>query len=547
MSSSQTPVGAEQPIDYEGIDPDVYHRRWAILAVLCTSLMIVIIGNTSLNVAIPTLGQDLGASTSALQWMVDAYALIFAGLLFTAGTLGDRFGRKGALQGGLFLFLVGAILASVATSAGEVIVGRATMGVAAAFIMPSTLSILTNVFPSHERPKAIAMWAGISGGGAALGPIASGFILEHFHWGWVFRINVPIILIALVAGAFVVPRSKDPTGEPLDLPGAALSIVALSSLVYAIIEGPHDGWTAPVTLACFGIAIVSTALFILRELNTDHPMLDLRLFRDRRFSVASGGMTLTFFAMFGTFFLVSLYFQLVLGYTPLESGLLQLPMAFIMMFTAPQAPKLVARFGPNRVVPAGLVFTAVGLGVFSQMAVDSPLAFIYLSIVPLAFGMALTMTPLTTMIMASVPLNRAGVGSAMNDTTRELGGALGVAILGSAVASVFSRDMAPVADRFTDAHAASEITSGLPGVFKVAGELGRAGSQHPDAALIPQAIEAGQAAFVNGMGLAAGLGSAIVVIAAVFSWRLLPGRDWVNPMERLTAAELDSGAVPVLE
>lgn len=547
MSASEIPVGAEQPIDYEGIDPDVYHRRWAILVVLCTSLMIVIIGNTSLNVAIPTLGQDLGASTSALQWMVDAYALIFAGLLFTAGTLGDRFGRKGALQGGLLLFLVGAILASVATSAGEVIVGRATMGVAAAFVMPSTLSILTNVFPSHERPKAIAMWAGISGGGAALGPIASGFILEHFHWGWVFRINVPIILIALVAGAFVVPRSKDPTSQPLDLPGAALSIIALSSLVYAIIEGPHEGWTAPITLACFGLAVGAMALFILRELNTDHPMLDLRLFRDRRFSVASGGMTLTFFAMFGTFFLVSLYFQLVLGYTPLESGLLQLPMAFIMMFTAPQAPKLVARFGPNRVVPAGLAFTAVGLGVFSQVAVDSPLAFIYLAIVPLAFGMAITMTPLTTMIMASVPLNRAGVGSAMNDTTRELGGALGVAILGSAVASVFSRDMTPIADQFTDANAAAEVTSGLPGVFKVAGELGRAGSQHPDAALIPQVIEAGKAAFVNGMGLAAGLGSAIVVIAAVLSWRLLPGRDWVDPMETVTAAELDSAAVPVLE
>ena len=215
--------------DYE-IEPAIYQRRWAILAVLCTSLMIVIIGNTSLNVAIPTLGKELEASTTSLQWMVDAYSLIFAGLLFTAGTLGDRFGRKGALQGGLVLFLVGAMVASVAASSGTVIAGRAIMGVAAAFVMPSTLSILTNVFPAHERPKAIATWAGISGGGAALGPIASGFILEHFHWGWVFRINVPIIIGALVAGAVIVPKSKDPEEQPLDLPGAGLSIVALVSL-----------------------------------------------------------------------------------------------------------------------------------------------------------------------------------------------------------------------------------------------------------------------------------------------------------------------------
>src|SRR5690606_6692862 len=194
----------------------------------------------------------------------------------------------------------------------------------------------------------IALWAGISGGGAALGPVASGFLLEHFHWGWVFRINVPIILVALFAGAKVVPKSKDPEQQPLDLPGAALSIVGLGALVYAIIEAPNHGWFATNTLVVFAVAVAALVLFVLRELATDHPMLDLRLFKDRRFSVASGGMTLTFFAMFGTFFLVAQYFQLVLGYSPLESGLLQLPMAFIMMFVSPQAPKLVARFGSAR-------------------------------------------------------------------------------------------------------------------------------------------------------------------------------------------------------
>ncbi|MCB0964304.1 MAG: MFS transporter, partial [Acidimicrobiales bacterium] len=309
------------PIIEHEIDPTVYRRRWATLAVLCTSLMIVIIGNTSLNVAIPTLARELDASTSQLQWMVDAYSLVFAGLLFTAGTLGDRFGRKGALQAGLVVFLGGTILASTADAAGTVIAGRAVMGVAAAFVMPSTLSILANVFPVAERPKAIAIWAGIAGGGAAIGPVASGFLLEHFFWGSVFLVNVPMIALALGAGAVLVPTSKDPDQVPLDLPGAGLSIVGLGSLVYGIIEGPSHGWTSPETLATFAVSALALVLFVARERRTDHPMIDLHLFRDRRFSVASGGMTLTFFAMFGTFFLVAQYFQLVLGYSPLKSGL----------------------------------------------------------------------------------------------------------------------------------------------------------------------------------------------------------------------------------
>ena len=349
--------------DYE-IEPAIYQRRWAILAVLCTSLMIVIIGNTSLNVAIPTLARELHAPTSSLQWMVDAYSLVFAGLLFTAGTIGDRFGRKGALQAGLGLFLVGAAVASMADSANQIIASRAIMGVAAAFVMPSTLSILTNVFPSHERPKAIAIWAGISGGGAAIGPIASGYLLEHFWWGSVFLVNLPVIVVALVAGAILVPTSKDPEEQPLDIPGAALSIVALASLVYGIIEGPAKGWGSSATLTTFAISAVAMGLFIWRESTARYPMLDLRLFRDRRFSVASGGMTMTFFAMFGTFFLVAQYFQLVLGYSPFQSGLLQLPMALVMMSLAPNIPKFVARFGAARVVPVGLSLIGLGLVAF---------------------------------------------------------------------------------------------------------------------------------------------------------------------------------------
>lgn len=511
----QTDATLEPEIAHE-IAPEIYHRRWMILAVLCTSLMIVIIGNTALNVALPTLARELDASTSDLQWMVDSYALVFAGLLFTAGTLGDRFGRKGALQFGLALFLVGAGLATVADSSEAVILARAVMGVAAAFVMPSTLSILTNVFPAHERPKAIAIWAGISGGGAAIGPVASGALVEHFWWGSVFLVNVPFILVAIVAGALIVPTSKDPESDPLDIPGALLSIVGLSALVYAIIEGPHWGWTDTATLATFGLAAVALGLFVVRELTARYPMLDLRYFSDRRFSVASAGMTLTFFAMFGTFFLVAQYFQLVLGYSPLESGLFQLPMAVVMMAVAPQAPKLVERFGSARVVPMGLGATAMGLILFSQLGVDSSIWVIYVSVLPLAAGMALTMTPLTTLIMVSVPLGKAGVGSAMNDTTRELGGALGVAVLGSVVTSQYVASLGSVASSLPE-QARTAVESGLTGAVAVATQIG--GEQGAGI------LDAANQAFVDGMSLAAIVGAVVVLAAAAAAWFLLPHGD----------------------
>ncbi|MBX3284214.1 MAG: MFS transporter [Acidimicrobiales bacterium] len=498
--------------DYE-IEPSIYHRRWAILAVLCTSLIIVIIGNTALNVAIPTLARELDASTSSLQWMVDAYSLVFAGLLFTAGTIGDRFGRKGALQAGLFLFLIGAAVASTADSASMIIGARAIMGVAAAFVMPSTLSILTNVFPAHERPKAIAIWAGISGGGAAIGPIASGYLLEHFWWGSVFLVNLPVILIALVAGAILVPTSKDPEEQPLDIPGAALSIVALGSLVYGIIEGPSHGWGSTETLTTFALSAVAMGLFLWRESTARYPMLDLKLFRDRRFSVASGGMTLTFFAMFGTFFLVAQYFQLVLGYSPFQSGLLQLPMAIVMMALAPNIPKFVARFGAARVVPVGLSFIGVGLLAFSQVQTDSSIWAVYLAIIPLAAGMATTMTPLTTLIMSSVPLGKAGVGSAMNDTTRELGGALGVAILGSVVTSRYTTSLGP-AIAGLPAQARGIADSGLSGALAVADRIG--GTQGAGLA------DAAKSAFVDGLSTAAIAGAIAVFLAAAAAYFLLP-------------------------
>lgn len=494
------------------IDEHVYRRRWWTLAVLCTSLIIVIIGNTSLNVALPTLARELEATSTQLQWMVDAYSLVFAGMLFTAGALGDRYGRKGALQLGLLIFLGGSLLAALVGSSEGVIIGRAIMGLGAAFVMPSTLSVLANVFSPAERTKAIAIWAGVSGAGAAFGPIASGFLLEHFFWGSVFFVNVPVILGALIAGRILIPRSSDPEQARLDPVGAALSVAGLSALVYAIIEAPRYGWGSPTTLAWFAAASVLIVAFIWWELRAEHPMLDLHWFRDRRFSVASGGITLIFFALFGMFFLVTLYLQLVLGYSAFEAGLAQLPVAFMFIVIAPRTPSLSARIGANRVVAIGLLFVSGGLLLFNTYTETTPYIWIAIVMVMISSGMALTMAPLTASIMSAVPPSRAGVGSAMNDTTRELGGALGVAVLGSLVLSRFQSDIAPAISALPEA-ARNVADSGLAGALAVAHQVGGDAGQ--------QLASAARDAYLSGMGMACTIAAVITVIASAIVWRFL--------------------------
>ena len=495
------------------IDPDVYARRWRILPVLCLSLMIIMISNGSLNVALPALAHDLDASASALQWMVDAYALVFAGLLFTAGTIGDRFGRKGTLEAGLSLFLVGTAVATQAQSAGMVIGARAIMGLAAALVMPSTLSILTNVFPAEERGRAISTWAGVAAGGAALGPSMSGFLLTHFWWGSVFLVNVPLVVLALVAGIRRLPSSKDPVARPFDIAGAALSIVAIGTLVYAIIEAPAHGWATRATLGTFAASVVAFGLFALRERTARHPMLDLRLFRDRRFSVASAGMAMAFFAVFGTFFIVTQYLQLVLGFSPLAAGVALLPPSLLLMVLSPQAPRLVAGFGAARVVSAGLAVGGIGLLVLSRVGVHSTVAVVGTAFMLLVSGMALTMTPLTTLIMSSVPPGQAGVGSAMNDTTRELGGALGVAMLGSLVATRFTSSLAPTIVGLP-AEAQDAASTGLAGALGAAARLG--GTVGSDLA------NAAKAAFVHGVAGAAVVGAGVLLATAAAAYFLIP-------------------------
>ncbi|CAN5655813.1 MFS transporter [soil metagenome] len=519
-TSTDWPDDPDHPDGYDGIHPTVYARRWKTLAVLCGSLVIVIVGNTVLNVALPTLQKPLtdgglGASNTQVQWIVDAYGLVFAGLLFTAAALGDRFGRKGALQAGLVIFGLGSFFGAIADSSGTLIVARAIMGVGAALVMPSTLSILTNVFPGRERARAIAIWAGISGGGAAIGPMTSVFLLEPFWWGSVFLVNLPIILAALVAGYVLVPKSQDSGRTPLDPVGAVLSVVGLGSLVYAIIEGPHHGWLSASSALWFGLATVFLVTFGVWEWRNRHPMLDLTLFTDRRFAVSSGGITLVFFAMFGVLFMLAQYLQGVLGYSPLGAAVRMLPFSAVMVAIAPQTPKFVGRFGANVVATAGLGLVALGMAGTALFGVDSSYLQLAVTLSVLAAGMALTMTPMTTQLMASVPRNRAGMGSATNDTTRELGGALGVAVLGSLITSKYTSGVTPAVAGLAD-DVRKEATESLGGVFGVisrnlvpADEAGRL-------------VDSAKQAFVDGLSLAAIVSAVVVGAAAIAVYKLLP-------------------------
>jgi MFS transporter, DHA2 family, multidrug resistance protein len=513
MSHSHPTDSEFTPVD---IDPVTFERRWKILAVLCTSLVVVIVGNTALNVALPTLARELNASTSEQQWMVDAYGLVFAGLLLTAGTIGDRFGRKGTLQFGLTVFLAGSLFSAFMNSAGAIIAGRAVMGFGAAFVMPATLSILTNVFPPHERGKAIAVWAGISGGGAAIGPVASGFLLEHFSWGSVFLVNVPIIALALGTGYVLLPKSKDPHPERLDPIGALLSIAGLSALVYAIIEAPHRGWASGTSLLWFGTAAALIVVFLVWELRTAHPMLNLSLFRDPRFGVAAGVITLVFFSMFGFFFLMTQYFQLVLGYGTFEAGVKQLPFAVVLILLAPQSPKLSARFGVNRVVACGMLAVATGMLGFTLVGTSTPYPKLVVITAIMASGMAMIIPSMTGSIMSAVPLGKAGVGSAMNDTTRELGGALGVAVLGSLVAGRYGSKLAPALTSITGPlrEKASESLAGALQAAKATG--GAAGGELSSVA---------RDAYVSGMHLAAIVAVCVSLTAAAIVYRLLPSAN----------------------
>lgn len=492
-----------------------YERRWWILGVLCLSLLVIGLDNTILNVALPTLVRDLGASNSELQWIVDAYTLVFAGLLLTAGSLSDRYGRRYALATGLVLFGAGSLASAFAGSATMLIFTRALMGVGGALIMPSTLSILTNVFPPEERGRAIGIWAGVSGLGIGIGPVVGGWLLTHFWWGSVFLVNVPVVIFALIAGRLIVPNSKDPSAPQLDPVGAVLSIVGLTSLVYGIIEAPSHGWTDPTILTAFAIAAIALGSFVVWELHSDHPMLNLEFFKNPRFTAANISITLVFFALFGSLFFLTQYLQFVLGYSALQAGYRVAPIALVLIVVSPITGRLVNRLGNKVLVTVGMSVVALGLWFLSTLTIASGYPHALVALMVLGTGMALAMTPATESIMGSLPLAKAGVGSAMNDTTRQIGGALGVAVLGSVFASTYAATLAPWLARLPAA-AASAAQSSVGAAIALGTQAGGTAG----AAL----VAASKTSFIRAMDRGLFVGALVALGGALVSLLWLPSR-----------------------
>ncbi|KXF50842.1 MFS transporter [Rhodococcus sp. SC4] len=424
-------------------------RRFLALAVICLAELLVVLDNTIVNVALPSIGVELRTSVSGLQWVVDAYTLTFAGLLLAFGNLGDRYGRRRVMVIGLLGVAVMSVAGANAESLGQVIAARAAMGVFAAAVFPATLALVINIFTDvRERALAIAAWTAMAGFAIAIGPMAGGWLLEHFSWHSVFWINVPIAVVAAAATLLLVPESRASVIGRMDLVGIAASIAGITVLVWAIIEAPHHGWTSSVTLGAVALSIAVLIGFVLWELRTDHPILDLRLFRNRRFSLPALAIAIGYFSMFGFLFLITQYFQGVREYTPFEFGVASLPFAVSVAVGAPVATLLAQRIGTTPVIVFGLLLTGVGLYLGGQVAVDSSyLTDVLPSMVSMALGLAIVQGPATESIMASLPLDEAGAGSAVNDTTREIGGTLGVAVLGSIVASYYATTMSPLLDR----------------------------------------------------------------------------------------------------
>jgi len=515
----------------ERVQAKAFERRWVILGVLCFGLLVIVLDNSILNVAIPTIVRELDASNSDIQWIVDAYTLVFAGLLLTMGSLGDRYGRRGALQAGFVVFGIGSLASALASTSDQLIGTRAFMGIGGALIMPATLSIITNLFPADERGKAIGVWAGTAGIGGALGPLTGGFLVEHFYWGSVFLVNIPIVIVGILAGIFLIPTSKDPSTPRLDPFGAALSIVGLCALLYGIIEAPADGWTDPPIVAAFAVGVVLLAVFVWWEMTTDHPMLDVRFFKNPRFSAASGSITLIFFAMFGSIFLLTQYMQFTLGYTALQTGVRMLPFALLMMPTAVLSPRLAERIGTKLTVALGLGISTVALALTATLDASSSYGDLSVCFVLIGLGMGLTMAPATDSVMGSLPLAKAGVGSAVNDTTRQMGGALGVAIVGSVLASVYGSQVGSFLHGTPVPAGAQEAAkSGLGGALAVSDQV-RSLKIPGASAFATRLADTANHAFVDAMHAGVLVAAAATLVGLVVALVWLPARAQAEDIE----------------
>jgi EmrB/QacA subfamily drug resistance transporter len=481
-----------------------------------------------LNVALPTLQTELGASASQLIWMVDAYIVVYASLLLVIGFLGDRYGRARAMRIGLAVFGVTSLAAAYAGGPAQLIACRAAMGVGAAFIVTSSLSIVTNVFPRDERGKAIGVWAGLNALGIGAGPVVGGVMLEHFWWGSVFLVNVPVVFATLLVGVRLLPESRDPRRPPLDVPGFVLSTAAVSTLVYSLIEAPDRGWGDPLVLGGFGAALVLGALFAYRELHTGHPLVEFAFFRRPRFAAGVSAAGLASFALFGTVFSLTLFLQFVQHYTPFQTGVRLLPLSVGLMVGAGGADRLAKRFGTNRVIASGLGGIGLLLASYLLWDVDVSYWVVGVTVFVLAYALGSVLAPSTDAVMGAVPQARAGIATAMNVVSRQVTGALGAAVTGSVLFTIYGNKVA----------AATEV---LPIDLASAAQDSVGAAVHIAASLPPEQAEAltraAGSAFVDAIGLASLIGCAIALLGSLVILRFMPPQHLLEDQEPGSGAD----------
>lgn len=507
-------------------------RRWAILAVLVVSLLVVVLDNTVLNIALPTIQADLQASQAELVWSVDSYILVFAALLFTWGVLGDRFGRKRVLVIGLIIFAGASVACAFAPNPGWLIGLRALMGVGGAAVLPTTLAIITVVFPRHERGKAIGAWAGAVGAAVALGPVLGGLLLQHpdwsswltgNDWGAVFLINAPIVLVGLIAIWRVVPETRNPNPQRLDVPGLVLSIVGMTLLIYGIIDASQTlSWVAPSVLLPMAGGIAVIALFLVLEARSSHRSFDVSLFRNRGYAISLVAVTLSFFALSGITFTLPFYFQILRGYDTLTAGLCFMPFAVGQLIAAPRSARMVQRFGYRFVVTGGLAMVAVIMAALIVVRVDTPLWIVLVCFFFFGFGMGNVIAPASTIMQNVLPMDRVGAGSAVQNTVRQVGGALGVAVIGTVLATNYTAKVMPALAQLP-AQVPEEIRSraaeSIVATDAVLDRVAAAGA--PESLVASIRVEAYDA-FLTSSHITYWVSFAVVAIAAVAVAALLP-------------------------
>jgi EmrB/QacA subfamily drug resistance transporter len=496
-------------------------NRGLVLAALCSAALIINIDVTIVNVALPSLVRELGATTTNLQWVVDAYTLVFAALILAAGSLSDRVGRKGVLIAGLAVFAAGSFAGMFSTTAGQLIAARAFMGIGAAAIFPSTLSLIANVFTDRsERAKAIGLWGATTGVGVAAGPIVGGWLLENFWWGSVFLFMVPMAAAVAVAVARYVPTSRDPSAPPIDWYGLLLSCAAMGTLVFGIIQAPDWGWRSAATLTTFAAGLVLVAIFIQVEARQEMPMLDVTLFRNPRFSAASGSITISFFSLSGFSFLLTQYFQFVHGYSPFGTGVRLLPVATSIAVAAVVGTKLAVRIGNKAVVAGGLALWGIALVWISALSASTSYLEIVGQMILAGGGLGLITAPATEAVLGAVPTDKAGVGSAVNDATRLFGAALGVAVIGSVAASLYANQLGSTIPPHLPLTAAAAAKGSIGGALIAARNLQHLGQASAAHDLSGAAI----AAFLHSLAGSLRLASVIALAGSAMAALWLPSR-----------------------